>query len=105
MGATFCRVKPSILQTRSNNMLSRSTGQHKTSFQQLPLSFNSKVAKNLIIGIGIVSSLTAFLMILEFVGLNPDFKKMLDISSHSFTMGADTLTGFVKGLAGKLAQI
>ena len=86
-------------------MLSRSTGQHKTSFQQLPLSINSKVAKNLIIGIGLISSLTAFLMILEFVGLKPDFKKMLNISNYSFTMVADTLTGFAQGIAGKLTII
>ncbi len=86
-------------------MLSRSTGQHKTYLKQLPLFFNSKVANNLIIGIGLVSSLVAFLMILKFVGLNPDYKKMLDISSHSFAWVADTLTVFAQKLAGELALI
>lgn len=90
-------------------MLSRSKGRHKTSFQQLSLSINPKVTKNIIIGIGLVSSLTAFLMILEFMGLNPDYQKVLSISnlaaSEAYASIADSLAGFVHGLAEKLASV
>ena len=86
-------------------MLSRSKGRHKITFQQLSLSINPKVTKTIIIGIGLVSSLTAFLMILEFIGLNPDNLNVLGISNQGFASIADTLTGFVNVLTGELASI
>ncbi len=52
-------------------MLSRSKGRHKITFQQLPLSLNPKVIKHLIIGIGLITSVAALLMILGFAGLKP----------------------------------
>jgi hypothetical protein len=86
-------------------MLSRSKGRHKITFQQLPLSLNSKVTKIIIIGIGLVSSLTAFLMILKFAGLKPDYLKVFGISIQSIALVANTLTGFAQGLVGKLAVL
>lgn len=74
-------------------------------FSKLSMSINPKITKNIIIGIGLVSSLTAFLMILKFAGLKPDFLNVFSISTQSFALVADTLTGFVQGVVGKLAVI
>lgn len=74
-------------------------------FSKLSMSINPKITKNIIIGIGLVSSLTALLMILQFMGLNLGAIKVFGISNQSFALVADTLTGFVQSLAGKLATI
>ena len=69
------------------------------------MSLNPKITKNIIIGIGLVSSLTAFLMILKFAGLKPDFLQVFSFSNYGFASVAETLTGFVNELAGKLATV
>ena len=74
-------------------------------FSKLSMSINPKITKSIIIGIALISSLTALLMILQFMGLNLSAIKVLGISNQSFALVADTLTGFVQGLAGKLAII
>ena len=79
-------------------MLSRSKGRHKITFQQLPLSLNPKVIKSLIIGIGIISSLIALLMILDFAGLKPVTSQVSDISNWTEVSVADILTGLANGL-------
>jgi len=79
-------------------MLSRSKGRHKITFQQLPLSLNPKVIQLLIIGIGLVSSLAAFLMILDFAGLKPISLQALNISYWTAVSVTDILTGFANGL-------
>ncbi|MCB0505957.1 MAG: hypothetical protein KDC58_10720 [Cyclobacteriaceae bacterium] len=48
-----------------------------------------------IIGLGLVSSLAALLMILMFVGLGPDYQKVLEISSQAYASVTDSLTGIV----------
>ncbi len=79
-------------------MLSRSKGRHKITFQQLPLSLNPKVIQLLIIGIGLVSSLAAFLMILEFAGLRPSSLQGINISYWTEVSVTDILTGLANGL-------
>ncbi len=79
-------------------MLSRSKGRHKITFQQLPLSLNPKVIKHLIIGIGLISSVAALLMILEFAGLKPITLQVVDISSWTKVSAADILTGLANDL-------
>ena len=79
-------------------MLSRSKGRHKITFQQLPLSLNPKVIKSLIIGIGIISSLIALLMILDFAGLKPVTSQVSDISNWTEVSVADILAVFANGL-------
>lgn len=86
-------------------MLSRSKGQHKIIFQQLSLSVNPKVTKAIIICFGLVSSLTALLMILAFMGFNIDSLNALGISNQGNASVADTLAGLVKVLGQRLAKI
>ena len=74
-------------------------------FSKLFMSLNPKITKNIIIGIGLVSSLTALLMILKFAGLMPNFLSAISFSNPSLASVAETLTGFAQGLAGKLAMI
>ncbi len=86
-------------------MLSRSKGRHKITFQQLPMSFNSKVMQSLIIGIGLVSSLAAFFMILNFAGLKPQAFQEVDISNWIHISVADILTDLANGIAQKIALL
>ncbi len=79
-------------------MLSRSKGRHKITFQQLPLSLNPKAINILIIGIGLVSSLAAFLMILDFAGLKPNSLLTLNISYWTKVSVTDILAGLANGL-------
>jgi len=77
-------------------MLSRSNGRHRFTFQKQRLSFNSKFTNFLIIGAGVVSSLAALLMIMEFLGLNPDYLNVLNISNHAYASVADTLANLAQ---------
>jgi len=86
-------------------MLSRSKGRHKITFQQLSLSLNSKVMQRLIIGIGLISSLAAFLMILNFAGLKPQALQVVDISSWIHISVADILTDLTNGITRKIAML
>ncbi len=79
-------------------MLSRSKGRHKITFQQLPLSLNPKVIQYIIIGIGLVSSLASFLMILDFAGLKLDSLQTLNVSYWTQVSVTDILTGLANGL-------
>ncbi len=86
-------------------MLSRSKGRHKFTFQQLSLSLNPKIVKNIIIGIGLVSSLVAFLMILDFAGLKLESLQVEDISHWKNISMADILTGFGNAFISILGSI
>ena len=86
-------------------MLSRSKGRHNITFQQLSLSLNSKVMQRLIIGIGLISSLAAFLMILNFAGLKPQTLQVVDISSWIHISVADILTDLTNGITRKMAML
>jgi len=86
-------------------MLSRSNGRHKITFQKHRLSFNSKFTNLLIIGAGVVSSLAALLMIMEFMGLKPDYLNVLDISNRSISLVADSLAKLGQALITNTASI
>ena len=59
------------------------------------MSFNPRLMNIAIFGLGLVSSLAALLMILMFVGLGPDYQKVLEISSQAYASVTDSLTGIV----------
>ena len=86
-------------------MLSRSNGRHKITFQKHRLSFNYKFTNLLIIGAGVVSSLAALLMIMEFMGLKPDYLNVLDISNRSISLVADSLAKLGQALITNTASI
>lgn len=96
-------VKHLIDITTVKQMLSRSKGRHKTTFQRLPMSINPKFADKVIIGLGLLSSLAALLMVIEFIGLKPDLTKVFEISSQAYASVADSLTGIAHSLIEKKA--
>lgn len=56
-------------------------------------------------GLGLVSSLAALLMILQFVGFEPSYQKVLDISSQAYASVAGSLADIAKGIVEKTVSL
>jgi hypothetical protein len=98
-------IQQEINNNTVNKMLSRSIGRHKTTFQRLPMSFNHRLTNGIIICFGLFSSLAALLMIIDFVGLEPDYQKVLEISNQALASVADSLTALANTVVAKTASI
>lgn len=62
------------------------------------MSLDPKLTNGIIVSLGLVSSLAALLMIIDFIGFEPNYQKVLDISSQAYASVADSLTGIANSL-------